>query len=71
MDRGCLCEGCFNYLVEQLVEVHDDKILIVDEVSVSHNVPEIEIPYKHENGNTYYKSISPDANYCCHCGTEV
>lgn len=71
MERGCICVECFNYLVRVLVDDEEDTNLIVSEASVSDSTPTIDIPYEDEKGIRRWKEISPDARYCCHCGSEL
>lgn len=70
-DLGCLCKKCFNALVGIIEEQNSDVVLMLDKASVSHNTPEVEVPYENEKGNRYWRSVSASANYCCECGTEI
>lgn len=71
MDRGCMCNDCYYTLINVLVQEEYEIDFDTTRPHLSGQVPYIELPYKHENGNEYTKGIEADANYCCQCGAKL
>ena len=71
MNKGCLCDDCYQALINILVQENSEIELNTDRIHISSQAPYIEIPYVHENGNEYVKGIEADENYCCQCGTRL
>jgi hypothetical protein len=70
MDLGCLCQKCFEMIVDDMC-INSAKIIIKHKASIAHQCPMIEIPWIHENGNTYYESCDAVVNFCCQCGRGI
>lgn len=71
MDDVCLCTDCKFWLINELVQEHEDIEFNDRGPHVSGNTPCIDLCYNHENGHEYNRSIYADANYCCQCGKKL
>lgn len=68
MNRGCLCNNCYEDLIRMLKEDNKDIQFNEREPHLSGHTPCIELSYDSERGNEYCKEIYASANYCCECG---
>lgn len=69
--RACLCEECFNSLLELIRDGNQDVKFNDREPHVSGHTPCLELSYYHENGHEYTIDIYASANYCCECGESI